>query len=466
MLLVDRAGRIVMTNERLDEVFGYERGELLGRQVETLMPIEDRKRHPELRQAFAEYPAPRKMGQARDLPGLSKNGEVIPLEIGLTAYHEAGEDLVLAFVLDLTERKKQEEKFRLVADAATNGLLMSDLSGKIVLANEMACSMFGYQREELIGQPVELLIPERYRPKHHVYRDSYASSPESRDMGTGRDLFARRKDGSEFPVQIGLTPLHSHDRRFIVSTVNDITARKSVEAEIRAKNQELSRLNEELLSFAYSVSHDLKAPLLSIRGLADIAKEDLASANPDEARASLTLINDEAKGLAELIERVLDLAKSDHTEDSRTEVDLGDAVAQVLVMLEPLARQQGVRLASKVDSGMVVVTQPDRLQQVLENLVANGIKYSDSSKDERFVEISAEREESGVEVLVQDNGIGIPADCHDRVFGMFRRFHGQRADGSGLGLALVKKHVERLCGEIDFESSPSGTCFRVRLPGG
>jgi PAS domain S-box-containing protein len=235
MLLVDQRGVILLTNERLDRVFGYEPGELSGMPVEVLTPEEVRDRHAELREAFFEYPVTRQLGVGRDLYGVSKAGRQIPVEIGLTSFDADGERFVLAFVLDLTERKKQEQRFRLVVEAAPHGILLIDVQGRIVLVNSQASAMFGYSQQELLSQPVETLVPERFRHKHQVYRGSFSQAPESRPMGGGRELFAQRKDGSEFPIEIGLTPLDAHDGRFVVGTLIDITERKRIEAEVRKK---------------------------------------------------------------------------------------------------------------------------------------------------------------------------------------------------------------------------------------
>ncbi len=464
VLLADEAGRILMANERLEKVFGYAPGELIGNKVETLTPPETRARHAELREAFVEYPVTRRMGAARDLFGVAKDGRRIPVEIGLTTVEANGRCLTLAFVLDLTERRRQEEKFRLIAEAAANGLLLVDARGRIALVNGPACTIFGYEPEELIDKPIETLLPERYRTKHGVYRASYSDSPEPRSMGRGRDLFARRKGGDEFPVEIGLTPLDSHDGHYTVATVIDITERKRVEREIHLKNELLSSLNDELTNFAYGVSHDLKAPLASIRGLADAAIEDLDGAKPSEAGESLARIQREAEHLGNVVESVLSVAAADHVQQIKTAVSLANLIGEVLDTLQPFAAQSSVRLVSRARSDLHATADPGRLRQVLENLISNGIKYCDHAKDERYVEVSTDRADSRVVLTVSDNGLGIPTDCHSQVFGMFKRFHSGGLGGSGLGLALVKKHVDRMGGEIGFSSSSDGTRFRVLLP--
>jgi PAS domain S-box-containing protein len=464
MLLVDRQGTILLTNERLDRVFGYHPGELSGLPVEVLTPAEVRERHAELREAFFDYPATRQMGAARDLFGVSKDGRHIPVEIGLTSFEVEGERLVLAFVLDLTERRKQEEKFRLVVEAAPNGMLMVDVHGCIVLANGQACTMFGYSRQELRGQPVEVLLPERFRHKHQVYRGSFTQAPASRSMGAGRELLAQRKDGSEFPIEIGLTPIDAHDGRFVVSTLIDITERKRIEEEIRLKNAQLSRLNDELTNFAYSVSHDLKAPLTAIQGLTRIALEDLDANEVGEAQVNLKRIIAEADKLKHLIEDVLVLAKSDTEQEAWTPTRVSDIVGEVVESYRRYSESQGVELRTDLAEGLVLFTQPTRLRLIVENLISNAIRYADPEKPQRFVEVRFAVAGAEVELRVRDNGLGIPAECHGQVFGMFRRFHPNRTEGSGLGLALVKKEVLRLGGTIEFESSPAGTAFHVQLP--
>jgi PAS domain S-box-containing protein len=464
MLLVDSRGSILLTNDRLDRVFGYEPGELAGMPVEVLMPSGVRDRHVELRDAFFEYPVTRQMGAARDLHGVSKDGRAIPVEIGLTTFDVEGERLVLAFVLDLTERKKQEEKFRLVVEAAPNGILMVDSHGCIALVNSQACAMFGYEQQELLGKPVETLIPERFRHKHQVYRGSFTQAPESRSMGAGRELFAQRKDGSEFPVEIGLTPLDAHDGRFIVGTLIDITERKAIEAEIRQKNAQLLRLNDELTNFAYSVSHDLKAPLSAIQGLTRIALEDIEAKDTDEVRTNVQRISAEADKLKRLVVDVLSLARSDSEPPASTPTDVSGIVRDVFASLQQLADSDGVALRADLPEGLVFPTQPTRLRLIVENLISNAIRYADPEKPERFVEVSLANLGAELELRVRDNGLGIPAECHDQVFGMFRRFHTQCTEGSGLGLALVKKEVLQLGGAVGFESSPAGTTFCVTLP--
>ncbi len=283
-------------------------------------------------------------------------------------------------------------------------------------------------------------------------------------MGLGRDLFATRSDGSEFPVEIGLTPLDSDDGRFVVATVSDLTKRKRVEREMQESHEHLLRLNEELSGFSYSVSHDLKSPLASIVGLIDLAQRDAEEGDLEAVRETLNRMRERGKHLGELVDDILSLARSDVESTGPERVNLHERVRTVFGSLESFAQQRGVDLVNEVPQELSLLTQRIRLTQVLENLVSNAIKYSCDRNGPPQTRVCATTSAAGVEFRVADNGLGIPDDCRGEVFGMFQRFHSDHCDGNGLGLALVKKHVEAMGGSIEFQSSTDGTTFVVTIP--
>ena len=206
LILVSESGEILQTNEYVDQLFGYPDGELVGKQVEVLVPPDVRPHHPELLSAYMDLPTSRSMGTSRELFGISKDGTRIPIEIGLEPIDQDGVTWVMVSILDITERKNSEAKIRMALDAASSAMVMIDSDGRIALTNQQTCEMFGYSREEMIGQPVELLVPENARRRHGVYRTSYLTKRERRSMGRERTLHGQRKDGSEFPIEIGLEP--------------------------------------------------------------------------------------------------------------------------------------------------------------------------------------------------------------------------------------------------------------------
>jgi PAS domain S-box-containing protein len=236
MVMVNEEGVIILVNTQMERLFGYERAEMIGQSIEMLLPERYRAAHPRQRNDFFRSPLTRAMGHGRDLYARRKNGSEFPVEVGLNPAATPDGIVVLAAVIDITERKKIENdlaksaaQFRLVVEAAPNGLVLVDKDGTILMVNPQIEQMFGFERVEMIGQSVEMLLPDRYRAAHPGQRNEFFRSPLKRAMGHGRDLFARRKDGTEFPVEVGLSPAETPDGTVVLASVIDITARKQTE---------------------------------------------------------------------------------------------------------------------------------------------------------------------------------------------------------------------------------------------
>jgi PAS domain S-box-containing protein len=237
MITVDREGKIGLMNAQAESLFGYTREELLGQTVETLVPERFRSQHPEHRHHFFANPTARSMGVGRDLFGLRKDGTEVPIEIGLNPIETHEGLLTLAAIIDITERKRSEEQFRLVVESAPNAMVMVNSAGQIVLVNSQTERSFGYMRDELIGELVEILVPERFRSQHPSHRQNFFTDPQWRPMGAGRDLFGRRKDGTEFPVEIGLKPIETPQGLMVLSAIIDVTERQHAEQRLRDSEQ-------------------------------------------------------------------------------------------------------------------------------------------------------------------------------------------------------------------------------------
>lgn len=459
MALVERSGHIVRSNERFNHLFGYEGHEIEGQPIEILVPKPFRTEHEILRAAYFDYPTTRRMSRRQDLKGVSKKGQLIPVEIGLTTVMVDDEAMAVAWVFDLTERTRQDERFRLVVESSPNGIVLVDPTGKITLCNKQACECFGYEREELIGLSVDALVPEHSTMKHRVYRRSFSEHPAQRPMGHGRDLFGRRKDGSEFPLEIGLTPLEQPEGTYTIATVIDISMRKEVERRLR-------RTNEDLMEFAHSASHDLKAPLATIRGVVDIALDDLQEGRIKEVDGLLRDVRRKAEQLSGLVEAVLELARADRVEAELSPTRIGELATEIAQERERDCEDAGVLLIREIEPKITILSNLTRLRIIISNLLGNAIKYRDPNKESPFVKLSVREAQDAVYLEVQDNGLGIREKDKPKVFQMFQRFHAQHAEGSGLGLAMVRKQVECLGGKISFESDSGGSTFRVRLPRG
>jgi PAS domain S-box-containing protein len=240
MIMIEGKGTIVFVNSQIETLFGYSKSELIGQPVEVLVPERFRQDHPDYRSSFFANPHARPMGAGRDLYGRHKDGREIPVEIGLNPLTIEEGRFVLASIIDITERKLAEERFRQVIEGAPNGMVIVDANGNMTLVNAQIEQSFGYTRQELLGNPIEMLVPERFRGQHPYFRNRFINDPEARPMGAGRDLFGLRKDGKEFPVEIGLNPIKTDQGVMVLGTIVDITARKLAEEDLRRSQQQLA----------------------------------------------------------------------------------------------------------------------------------------------------------------------------------------------------------------------------------
>lgn len=261
IVLVGRDGRITLINAQTEKLFRYTREELVGQLVEVLVPARFRAAHPGYRSAFIASPSVRSMGAGRDLFGLRKDGTEFPVEIGLNPIQDDAQGRVLASIIDITERKRAEERFRRVVESAPNAIILVARDGRIVMVNAQTEKLFGYAREELIGQSVDMLVPQKSRGMHAGYRASFFSVPSTRAMGAGRDLFGLRKDGVEIPIEIGLSPIQGDEDAMVLASIIDITERKRAEEGIRHLLREmqdtvivLSASTSDILSAASQVT--------------------------------------------------------------------------------------------------------------------------------------------------------------------------------------------------------------------
>jgi diguanylate cyclase (GGDEF)-like protein/PAS domain S-box-containing protein len=245
MVMIDHQGMVTLVNSQTERLFGYRREEMLGKPVELLVPARARGHHHGFRQGYFSNPDTRAMGAGRDLHGLRKDGSEVPIEIGLNPLQMPDGLYVLASIIDITERKRAEERLRLVIEAAPNAMLMTNAQGGIVLVNSQTEKLFGYSRQELLSLTIEALIPPRFRTHHQAYRAGFFAQPDARAMGVGRDLFGLRKDGSEIPIEIGLNPLQTADGSFVLASVIDISER--LQAQRTTRVAEADRLRQSIL---------------------------------------------------------------------------------------------------------------------------------------------------------------------------------------------------------------------------
>ncbi len=582
MLVVDASRRILLVNHSAETLFGYHREELVGREVEMLIPARFRAAHPAHFEGFLRAPKGRAMGAGRELYGTRKDGTEVPIEIGLNPvetseglftlasvidittrkhaeaavraseerfrlmvegvrdyailmldpegkvvswnagarrmkgyeadeilgrhfrcfyspedaaagkpeqelqsaldngrhedegfrYRKGGERFWANVVVtamrdeqgelvgfskmtrDLTQRRIAEERFQRVVEASPTGMAMVSPEGKILLVNAQVEALFGYTRDELVGQSIEKLVPPRFRAAHPAHRQTYLTDATPRAMGAGRDLFGLRKDGSEFVVEIGLNPIETMDGKAIMASIIDITERKRIEDELR-------RSNAELEQFAYIASHDLQEPLRMVASYTELLGDRYRGTLDEKADKYIHYAVDGAKRMQRLVTDLLAYSRVGSQGKALVPVSSANVVQSVLEMLAPTLDAVGgtVEVSALPD----VLADEGQLRLLFQNLIGNALKFRGDAPP--VVRVEARRVEDRWLFSVADNGIGIDMKYADRIFLMFQRLHERgKFEGSGIGLAIAQRIAERHGGRIRLASKLGlGSTFSFSL---
>ena len=478
VVAVDSDARITYANPQVEATFGYTRDELIGQRVEVLRPERVTARHVAHRDGFIGRPVARPMGIGMDLSGRRKDGTEFPVEISLSPIRTAEGLHVFATVVDITARKamesalaESERRFRAVLEASPNAVVAVDSRARITYVNPRVQATFGYSREELLGEPVEVLLPERVGARHLAHRDGFIANPVARPMGIGLDLAGRRKDGTEFPVEISLSPVRTSEGTDVFATVVDITARKAME------NQLLQALKLESIGrLAGGIAHDFNNMLFAIRGYAELLEEDLGGEALDRAEAgrNVAAIADAADRAAALTAQLLAFSRQQVV--SAREIDLNEAVRSV----EPMARRligEHIHLKLNLDAAAGGARiDPGQLDQILINLVVNardampegGTVTIETANAELDAAYAAEHIEvvpgPHVMLAVSDTGMGMELEVREHIFEPFFTTK-ELGKGTGLGLATIYGIVRQASGHIWLYSEPGhGTVFKLYFP--
>jgi len=452
-IVVDVSGNILLVNQELLDTLGYDLELLMGKNINQLLPNEYRSNHTSLMQGFFYDPEKRKMGGGKELFALKSNGDKIPIEIGLNPIEVEGNKLVLATLVDISARIQTNKMFLSAVNHAPYGVLVVNTTGIIHFANDSLFRCFGYKSEEVIGKPLEMLLPKRYRHNHQNLMNSYLLDPTAKMMGLGRDLTALHSDGIEFPVEIGLKPFFDeNNNEMVLVSLVDITQRKRTEIELQEKNTNLEE-------FTYVASHDLRSPLRGIADLLEWVKEDLGPDCNKDVSKNLGRISVRIQRMEQLMENLLSYARSSNISSEITLINIEKLLENILSLIE-------------VPSGFKVVTDISvdsfestmiPLETVLRNLISNAYKHH--NKDHGQIEISCHRENNMLHFTISDDGPGIPEAAKERIFKLFQTVTSSDRGSTGIGLSVCRRLTETHGGKIYVENNKQeGVTFHLFWP--
>jgi PAS domain S-box-containing protein len=320
-------------------------------------------------------------------------------------------------------KSAESSVFRSLLQAAPDGILVTDRSGRIVLANEQLEQMLGYSSGELVGQLLEVLVPEYIRPKHAALREGYNATAKRRPMGTGLELVASRQDGTTLPVEISLSPFEIDGQTCTIAVVRDVTDARRLERELKQRNKELHRSNEELEQFAYVASHDLQEPLRMIAGYTQLLQRRYAAKLDADANEYIGFAVDGVKRMQALINDLLTYSRVSTRSKVFTVVDLVDVARQALSNLEVAVQES--KATVRIGSLPTIQGDPVQLTQLFQNLLGNAIKFHGDDGRPVDVELTATRDGPHWRLAVVDNGIGIDPEYAEKIFVIFQRLHGR-----------------------------------------
>ena len=462
IFMLDPQGQVASWNAGAERIKGYKADEIIGQNFSRFYlqkDIDQGKPEEELQIAAASGRSEIEHWRVR------KDGSRFWANTVITAARNSSGRLLgfSEISRDISQRKETEAKYRGLLEAAPDAMVVVNQGGEIVLLNVQAEKQFGYHRDELLGQKVKNIIPEGFAERLIADGTRTAAEALAQQIGTGIELYGRRKDGSDFPIEIMLSPLESAEGILVTAAIRDISVRKDAEKHLVKTVGELKRSNDELQQFAYVASHDLQEPLRMVASYTQLLAKRYKGRLDSDADEFIAYAVDGSNRMQGLIQDLLAYSRAGTNGKPLREISSENALKEALANLQATIEESGAVVTH--DSLPAITTDDTQLAQVFQNLVGNAIKYR--SAEVPHIHVSATKN-GGKEWIfsVRDNGLGIDPQYFDRIFILFQRLHGRgEFKGTGIGLAICKKMLERLGGRIWVESQPEkGSTFYFALP--
>lgn len=466
MIMADSEGRIILVNAYTEKLFGYGRDELTGQKLEMLVPERFRGKHSGLRAGYLTQPTIRPMGVGRDLFALRKDGSEFPVEIGLSPIATDQGTMVLAAIVDITERKQSEEarKLRLILETALDAVVVMTSDGIVADWNDRAVSIFGWLRDEAVGRTMaDLIIPERYREAHKNGLQRYLRTRQGDALGRRIELSGIKKNGEEFPVELSISAIQDGERILFVGCLRDMTEHHA----LRLARTEVARVTQRMAmdEMTASIVHEIKQPLAAIASNANAGLRWLTRIAPnlDEVRDALNRVVTDTNRANEVIDGIRSVFKKENQTKARQ--DVNKLIREVLTLVGSDTEAQHIAVRTQLSDGLrEVPANLVQLRQVIVNLITNAIDAMSTVVDRpRVLRLKTEAHEpSYLLITVEDSGIGIDPESMNRIFDPFFT---TKSHGMGMGLSICRSIVENHGGRLSVSLGPShGSIFHVFLP--